>query len=285
MVDFVLKALAERKLRAAVVSRGYGGSGAPGVGVVSAGDGQGPLLNAAVCGDEPYLLARRNPQAVVLTSPTRSAGVRRAVDEYQAQVVVLDDGFQHMAVQRDLDIVLLDARAPLGNKRPLPAGMLREFPSALRRGDLFVLTRWHEDCPAPPALPGPVVRSRHRLAADVIDLEGNIRALSTLAGMRVVAFAGIADPEDFFRELKHRGLKLIHTIALTDHAVYDGKILERLRTACAGADALVTTEKDGVKLSAAELPLPCYQVPMTIEFLETGDFESALDSVLEHTRQ
>lgn len=273
-VDYLLRRLLAQGLRAAVVSRGYGGTARQGVHVVSSG--QGPLINPAVCGDEPYLLARRNPEALVVVAPKRALGVRLAVEELGAQILILDDGFQHMAVQRDLNLVLLDARLPLGNGYPLPAGLLREFPSALNRGDMFLLTRWHEDCPQPPSFPGPVLRSRHVLSDEARDLQGKRVELTELQGKNAVAFAGIASPERFFQDLRQNGLNLSEIFVFADHAVYDETLLQRLKKAAVQADIFVTTEKDGVKLSAAQLPKPCWQVPMTLELVEDAVLDDAL---------
>lgn len=135
VVDYLLKFCLAKGRRVAVVSRGYGGRKHSGVQIVSGGNG--PLLEPEQCGDEPYLLARRNPQALVLVSPKRAQAIQQAVESLGAEVVLLDDGFQHLAVQRDVDIVLLDAQRPFGNGHQLPAGLLREPISALGRGDLF----------------------------------------------------------------------------------------------------------------------------------------------------
>lgn len=268
-VDLLVKLLLAEGKRVAVVSRGYGVR-FRGVRVVSSGEG--PIVPPSACGDEPYLLARRNPGALVLVAPRRRDGVRAAERELGAEVVILDDGFQHLAVKRDLDVVLLDARRPLGNGRPLPAGTLREAPSALGRGDLFLLTRCPE--PLPPdvgGLPGPLLHSRHMLSAKALSLEGREIPLTALAGMRGVAFAGVAEPESFFAALSRAGLTLVERFAFVDHVPYGPAEIERLTRAAAGADYLVTTEKDGVKLPAASLPVPCYQVPMTLQVLEAGE--------------
>lgn len=277
-VDLLVKLLLAEGRRVAVVSRGYGVR-FRGVRVVCAGEG--PLVPPSACGDEPYLLARRNPRALVLVAPRRRDGVRAAERELGAEVVILDDGFQHLAVQRDLDVVLLDARRPLGNGRPLPAGILREAPSALERGDLFLLTRCPEPLPADVGgLPGPLLHSRHVLAAHALSLEGEEVPLSALAGKRGVAFAGLADPESFFAALSRTGLTLVERIAFADHVPYGPAEIERLTRAAAGADYLVTTEKDGVKLPAASLPVPCYQVPMTLQILEAGELEKIVYSTV-----
>lgn len=264
MVDDLVKSLLGHGRRVAVVSRGYGGQGAGRVGVVCAGDG--PLLPPGVCGDEPYLLAQRNPRALVLVAPRRAEGIRLAVERFAADVILLDDGFQHLSVARDLDIVLLDARRPFGNGHLLPAGLLREPLSALSRAGVVVLTRSDGSENPVPTLTCPLIRCRHRLAVETVSLAGENLPLKSLVEQRGVAFAGIADPENYFAALAAQGLKLVRTLPLSDHVVYDRDTLALLVDAAQDADFLVTTEKDGVKLSAAQLPRPCYQTPMTLEF-------------------
>lgn len=268
MVDYLVKWLSRQGRRVAVVSRGYGGQMSGRVGVVCAGEG--PLLPPEVCGDEPYLLALRNPGALVMIAPRRSDGIRLAVERFAADVIVLDDGFQHLSVARDLDIVLLDARHPFGNGYPLPAGVLREFPAALAQAGVVVLTR--SDGSEEPALnlDCPPLRCRHQLAAEAVSLAGDRLPLERLAGLRGVAFAGIADPENFFAALAAKGIHLVQTLSLPDHATYDRDTLVLLTSAARSADFLVTTEKDGVKITAAQLPVPCYQIPMTLEFHAEG---------------
>jgi tetraacyldisaccharide 4'-kinase len=206
--------------------------------------------------------------------------VRLAVEECGAEAVILDDGFQHLAVARDLDIVLLDARHPLGNGRVLPAGLLREFPAALRRADLLVLTRVRNGEQVALPVRKPLIRCRHLLAEAAVDLAGQEALLSELRGRRGVAFAGIADPEAFFTALEENGLQLVGKIALPDHIGYEAGALERVRTAAAGADFLVTTEKDGVKLRSDDFGIPCYQVPLTLQFADPGALLSAVDGVV-----
>lgn len=275
VVDYLVRRLLAQGLRVAVISRGYGGRGIGEALVVNAG--AGPVVGPELCGDEPFLLARRNPAALVVVAPKRRLGAWLAVEKLGARILVLDDGFQHLAMGRDLNLVLLDAARPLGNGRPLPAGLLREFPSALKRGELFVLTRWHQGC-SPPTLPGPFVRSRHVLGREAVSLDGNRLDLEDLRGKKALAFAGIASPEGFFSDLRQRGLDLVKTLSLADHVVYDDDVLRRLREAGQGVEIFLTTEKDAVKLQADQLGRPCWQVPMSLEFLETA----ALDEALAH---
>lgn len=269
-VDVVVRLFLQQGVKVAVVSRGYGSAVRRGVAVVSDGSGAAPALTPRDCGDEPFLLARRNPTAIVLVAPRRREGVALAVARFGAEVIVLDDGFQHLAVARDLDIVLLDAAHPFGNGALLPAGLLREFPVALQRGQLFILTRCAPadtfTCP----LPGPLLRGRHELSRHFLDLSGRPLAVAELVGRRGVAFAGIAAPEHFFAGLRDLGLDLSATLSFPDHAAYDGAALAEIARAAVGAEYFVTTEKDGVKLRATELPLPCYQAPLEL-LLEPAD--------------
>ena len=124
--------------RPAVISRGYGGRPLAPVNIVS--DGTTIFLPAGICGDEPRLLAEALPGVVVITAKKRSLGAQAAIKKYQCDILVLDDGFQHLAMARDLDIVLLTQESPLGNGRVFPGGPLREPCSALARADLLVVT-------------------------------------------------------------------------------------------------------------------------------------------------
>jgi tetraacyldisaccharide 4'-kinase len=277
MTDHLIRYFQDRGRKVAVVSRGYRGR-VRDVAVVSAGDD--PLLSPEICGDEPLLLARRNPGAVVLAAPRRSAGVRLAVERFGAEIIILDDGFQHLAVQRDLDIVLLDARRPMGNQRVLPAGLLREFPSALKRADLLVLTRSQGDEKFFLRHGKPLVRCRHAFDALATSLRGESIPLIHLADKKGVAFAGIADPEGFFDSLRSAGLNLVNTFSFPDHAAYDEETLLQLEKVAGEADFLVTTEKDGVKLPSDAFSLPCYQVSLRLEFFDPADMERALDSLI-----
>lgn len=274
VTDFLIKFFLTRERRVAVVSRGYGGRKQGGVLVVCRGNG--PVLEPGHCGDEPYLLARRNPQALVLVAPRRADGVRRAVEELGAEIVLLDDGFQHMAVERDLDIVLLDARRPFGNGYTLPAGLLREPMSALKRGDLFILTRCQPQDQTSLPVEGPVLHSRHQLSDHATDLQGIVLPLKSLVGKKGVAFAGIAEPGEFFRSLKEKGLILTAERVFPDHCAYGEETNRQLAALCRDADYLVTTEKDAVKLSGLDWIRPLYQVPLILEFQEAEDLEGFL---------
>ena len=273
VTDVVVKRLLARGLRVAVVSRGYGGNHAGAVGVVATGDGR-VLMAAQAAGDEPYLLARRNPALLVYVAKVRAA------ERAGVQLVVLDDGFQHLALQRDLDIVLLDSRSPFGNGQLLPAGPLREPLGALRRAGLLVMTHAAVPPVPPPLFHGPVLYCRHRLADTLLTLAGEEQPWSVLTGQPVVAFAGIARPDDFFSALRARGVVLSATLVFNDHQDYAEEQLKRLIHSCDNEKLLITTEKDAVKLQTADLPCPCLVVPLLLDFDETGELDNVLEEAI-----
>jgi len=276
VVDHIVRHLAGRGKRVAVVSRGYGGQGSKTPLVVCAGEG--PCADPVECGDEPYLLARRNPSSIVIVSPRRSAGVSLATESYGADIVLLDDGFQHLAVRRDLDIVLLDSRRPFGNGRLIPAGILRESPHALHRADLILLTR-DKGKDSPLSVGKPVFRSRHLLSDECFSLDGEKIPLSFLHDRKVIAFAGIASPEGFFASLREKGIDPEVTVPLPDHVRYDEEMVRSLCTAAKECDFMVTTEKDGVKLKKFRFAIPCCEVPMAISIEGTAEFNAMIEKV------
>jgi len=279
MVDFLVKRITSRGIKCAVVSRGYGGSYRQAVGRVSCANGN-LRMTPEECGDEPCMLAMRNPGVPVYVARQRMLGVMAAQRE-GAQLIVLDDGFQNLAVQRDADIVLLDAKSPFGNGFLLPAGMLREPSSALQRADLVVMTRSDHATRLSQPFGGPVVQSRHQLHRSLTDLSGQRVAERDYVGKSCLAFAGIARPDDFFSALQGFGFRRVEEVPLADHQVYSQEILNRLLGSCHNHDLLVTTEKDAVKLSAVKFPKPCYQVGVDLVFDDISPIDGLLDVILE----
>ena len=279
MVDFLAKYLISRAVKCAIVSRGYGGSYRQAVGLVA--DAQGHMLmTPQECGDEPCLLAMRNPGVPVYVARQRMLGVQ-AAEQHGARLILLDDGFQHLAVARALDIVLLDAQCPVGNGRVLPAGLLREPLSALQRADLIVMTR--SDVATNKSLPVkvPVIFSRHQLSDRLTTLDGKTVAEKDYAGKRCLAFAGIARPDAFFRSLRVFDFFCAEEVALADHQEYTPESLNRVLGSCHNYDFLVTTEKDAVKLASVNFPVPCYQVGVDLAFDEISPLAGMLERIIE----
>ncbi len=277
MTQHLARLLRDHGFRPAVISRGYGGATREPVNVVS--DGSSLLLDARTVGDEPRLLAETLPGVMVLTGVVRRLPAQRAV-EMGADVLLLDDGFQHLAVARHLDLVLFSADTLAGNSRVFPGGDLREPVSALNRCHCFVLTGTDENNRERAGrfaellekrFPGRPVFFTGYHAAGLVELaaDGRLREAgdTDLAGTRCFAFCGIARPRSFARTLEKMGIEPVEFRELPDHHGYRQAEVDRLlaRADKAGASVLLTTEKDLVKLAPFSLPLPLYGVRMAVE--------------------
>jgi tetraacyldisaccharide 4'-kinase len=246
---WIARHLLQQGLRVAVLSRGYGGTLEGQTAIVS--DGEKLLLTPDQSGDEPYLLASTVPGLMVVIGSDRYRAGTLAMEKATPDVFLLDDGYQHLRLHRDLNLLLLDCSKPFGNGQLLPAGPLRESISALQRADLILYTRCSTTTkPAhllkklPFCLTSHHITSFHRLDT------GDDISLESLHTARVAAFAGIADPEGFFTSLRLAGIQLQETLPLADHEPYGhatAASLEKLALQT-GAAWLLTTEKDGVKL-------------------------------------
>jgi len=239
-------------------------------------------------GDEALAHARALSDVPVYALPDRRKAARIALDA-GATVLVLDDGFQHRRLHRDLDIVCLDSSHPLGRGGLLPGGDLRESPSGLRRADLLVRTRWKPDLS-----PGDGEETIQRWAANVPQVycafePGELRVAggSGLGSpQRVVSMAGIVDPNGFAQMLKSVGLEVVESHSFADHHHYSFADMKRLRDALrrSGADAVVTTAKDeGRILATAEgRELAGEGLLYVLELrLEVSDEEGSLTRALE----
>jgi tetraacyldisaccharide 4'-kinase len=288
--------------RVAVVSRGYRGLAEKVGGVVS--DGYALQMGPSTAGDEPYLMAQQllSLGIPVIVGRDRVRSGWLAVQRYQTEVIVLDDGFQHLRLRRDLDIVLLDARHPFGNGYLFPRGTLREPLSSLSRADACLLTR----CPrevidgghagplskvADPVVDNgqrPIFLASHApvikecLSANHID-DGAAKVLmEDLVGRPVYAFSGIARNDDFQKTLGGMGFDLRGSTGFADHHIYSSDDLFNIETRAVlkGAQLLVTTEKDRVKIADAwvhKMPLLVVGVRMDL-----GRYAEAFERFVRH---
>ncbi|MDJ0840111.1 MAG: tetraacyldisaccharide 4'-kinase [Acidobacteriota bacterium] len=235
-------------LRTAVLSRGYGRRKPERVlRVDPAGDWRD-------FGDEPAMIARIHPNVAVCVGPSRYAAAEAAADT-APQVYLVDDGFQHRQLHRDLDLVLIDVTQ--GRPRLFPRALFREGMASLRRADAVLLTRWDGEQTlsdwvtavrrVKPDLP--VLKLRYDNPR-LLDLWGAPLDPADYKEKRVAAYAGIARPQQFFDTLAGMGLPPLHTLALRDHEAYEGPRAESFERRCAqdGVSLIVTTAKDVVKL-------------------------------------
>lgn len=245
MVIWLCNYLHRRNARCAILTRGYK-------------SGKGALS------DEPAVLARACPYAPVVVEPDRVAGAARAVEQFDATVLVMDDGFQHRRLARELDIVTIDATCPFGCGRLLPAGLLREPAGSLSRADAVVITRSDQIEPEQlttleeqlaainPNLA--IARAVHKPTAVKTFSDAEI-GLDRLRDKKILAFCGIANPQAFSRTLDSLGVETSALRTFPDHHRYSTKDLEGLydRARRDDADILLTTSKDWVKTATPGL--------------------------------
>jgi len=242
--------------RPAVVSRGYGRRNEGEIAVVT--DGSGARLGPDEAGDEPAMIASCCAGVPVVVGSDRWRAGLLAIDRFHPDVVILDDGFQHVRLHRDLNIVLVDGADPFGNGRLFPAGILREPLGQLGRADVVLITR----ASAAADLASLKERISRYTAADILtsnvvprDLvnlaTGAAFPLEGLRGSAVIAAAGIGRPGSFRSLLESLGAEVRDLKAFPDHHRYGPPDLEELRRLATdrGAGMIVTTEKDAVKLA------------------------------------
>jgi len=259
--------LASAGERPAIISRGYGRRRKQD-GVVVVRDRAGVRADLDRAGDEPLMLARRLDGVAVLTCPNRYLAGRLAEHHLRCTVHVLDDGFQHFAVQRSIDIVVIE-REDLEDPRTLPFGRLREPVDALAAADAVIAL--DDTTPDGPASGRPIWRARRVLEhARLVEPYGE---LASLTDRSVVAIAGIAHPQQFFADLRAAGWSIARELAFRDHHAYSAADLARIFRVAReqGADLVVTTEKDLVRLLPFRpFPLRVAWVPLSVR-IEPGD--------------
>lgn len=241
--------------RPVVISRGYGRQDESRVTIVS--DGRGSLTGPIAGGDEPVLIGAKLSGVPVVAGSDRHGAGMYAVSKFHPDVVVLDDGFQHRRLQRDMDIVLVDATDPFGKGKLFPAGILREPLAALKRSHLVLITGVDraENTAALKALleqkTGARVFTSYFSPEDLVDTGmGESRPLSSLRGTTVLAFSGIARPASFTALLRSLGADVASELVYPDHYIYRRSDLAAIfqRAGDIKAALIVTTEKDAVKL-------------------------------------
>jgi tetraacyldisaccharide 4'-kinase len=260
VVAYTARMLKEHSnLSVAVLSRGYRGEVS---GPAAVSDGQKIIFGPVEAGDEAHMLARALPGIPVLIGKDRSITGFMAFRKWNCDAVILDDGFQHLKLVRDVDIIVMDATRPFGLDHLLPRGYLREPLSSLNRADLILLTRV-DQC-------GDLdyVRDRlSRIAPSVPVFEGvyeprSLRSLDTqqevgLDAIRdrdILAVCGIANPLSFVKTLKSLEPAEVSLVAFPDHFAYPPRSIEAIRRKAAElrVDVIVTTEKDASKLGSVE---------------------------------
>jgi tetraacyldisaccharide 4'-kinase len=263
VVIFVAEWLSAKGKRVAVLSRGYRRRSSQRHLLVS--DGERVLADADHAGDEPYLIAQRCPQAIVAVGPDRYRLGRWVLEQCPVDYFVLDDGFQHLHLHRDLDLLLLDAMDIAGIQALLPVGRLREPLSAASRASALLLTRADKEVQAG-AVWETVRRACDRLpepikvlfkADELVHITtGERQSAARFATKRAALFSGIGNAAAFHDLVAGLGIMIVDALVLPDHARYDRSVLDdiRERATRAEADLVITTEKDAGKIASFLMP-------------------------------
>jgi tetraacyldisaccharide 4'-kinase len=287
LTRWIAQTLMASGLRVGLLLRGHGGTLVREGGIVSVGSGV--LLDASEAGDEAVMHAISLPGVSVAVGRDRVRTGRLLIERAGCEVLVLDDGFQYWRLHRDLDLALVPADDPFGNGWALPRGLLREPPSRLRRADALFVTHTErvsaEDVHSTIQRLQRIARSGADLftcrltAACFANLEtGAAMPLQALRGQRVFLLSAIAANEQFARTAADLGLTVAGHRQLPDHFAYDRRSLELASDEARrlSVSAIVTTEKDAVKLAPDCLRLPAYVLCMELEIDDRSAFEACL---------
>lgn len=278
--------LLQKGKRPVVISRGYGRQDESLISIVS--DGRMVQHDPIRNGDEPVLIADRLAGVPVVVGADRYQASLIALREFHPDVVVLDDGFQHIRLRRTIDIVLVDAAEPFGNGKLFPAGLLREPLTALKRAHAVLITRAGRERELSSLketlrryTAAGIFTSSH-VPLDLVNLATNeTRPLSSLRGTTVFAFSGIARPASFLSLLESLGAVVKSSCAYPDHYVYEKNDLANIfrQAADEQVNMIVTTEKDGVRLRSLH-PDGIWALRISLKVVESEAWERMLLEVL-----
>jgi tetraacyldisaccharide 4'-kinase len=271
------KELRNRGIRVAILSRGYKGkkNSEP---VVS--DGKTIFLSPDKSGDEPFLMAQACKDIPVLVGKDRCRNGRIALQRFGVQGLLLDDGYQYLPLQRDLDILLIDSHLGFGDGYLLPRGILREPLSHLRRANLFLLTKLEDSEISQPLekkireihLSSQVFHS-HYEPTSLVGPQGEQEAFHSLRGKKILALSGIANSNYFSSLLRKCGMEIVREAVFPDHHLYTAKDLSFIEEIGKEVDCIVTTEKDMVKLKKLNIDhLPLRALRIELKIWEEKEF-------------
>jgi len=289
MTMYFAKLVQRYGYKTVVISRGYKGKAEKKGGIVS--DGQTIQMNSSSAGDEPFMMATGLKNIPVIVGKNRCKAAMLSIKKFKPDILILDDAFQHLKVERDLDILLLDHSLPFGNNYLFPRGTLREPISALARADVCILTR--SDSKKSTFFTKqshllrkkPVFMSFHNpvIHKVVIGRDTTVIDDSTteptydfkfLKGLKVFVFSGLARNDDFLNTVEKLNCDVKGFLSYPDHHFYSeadfSKILQSAKNA--GAEALITTEKDYARIAhRATWPIDLIVIGIEISLGDTSD--------------
>jgi len=271
LVEWVARVLAGSGKKVCILTRGYGRENPRNRVLVS--DGITVFAEPSQAGDEPFQLATDLiGVAAVISDADRFAAGQGAIQHLSTDCFVLDDGFQHLQLARDLNVVAVDATDPWGGRQLLPYGRLREPLSGLKRADCILLTRCEQVDDLEPIRTEiakrtgdrPVFHSRIHTRR-IVPIQQSITKAQPQEP--IAGFCAVGNPQSFFTHLNREGYQLVLKKSFRDHHVYTQDDVSKLSKAAihAGAQSLMTTAKDAVKLRGLQFEIPCYSLEIDLE--------------------
>lgn len=269
LVMELARVLKQKGIPVAILSRGYKRKKTS-VAIVSKEN----LLSSEEVGDEPLMMAKILEGIPILVGKDRFSNSQLALQRFDLRGFILDDGFQHLQIHRDLDIVLVDSKIGFGDHHLLPRGILREPLTHLRRAHLLLLTKVEslEACqPIEDEIrkiyPQARIFHSHYEPMGLISPSDEWEGIETLKGKRVLVLSGIANPESFLSLVRKFQVEVVREMIFPDHHFYTSRDIDLLKRSAEGVEQIVTTEKDMVKLSRwnlHELPLQALRIEVRI---------------------
>ena len=280
-VIFLTKALSEKGIKCAILSRGYGRKT---VGTMLVTDGETSVANWQNFGDEPSLMAKSLPGIPIVVDSKRHRGGAFLVEKFKPEVIILDDAFQHRRIERDLDIVLINGQDKRSDHKLVPFGLLREPHSSLKRADVLIFTK--TNLMQPNLFLNKTIKSVGKPyfsstleAENPISIDG--KPLLIKKKTRVVALSAIADTKGFITTLKQLNVEVVDHFDFVDHHRYKQSDLERLakQVKRLNVKIVITTEKDMIKLASLDLlRLKIYSVRVSF-CMEKKDMKKLLELI------
>lgn len=285
LVEYIAKFLNDESLETAIISRGYKrqDKSKP---IVIVSDGKQLLASLKEAGDEPFMLAEKLKEIKIVIGSNRFEAGKLAIEKLGCEVILLDDGFQHLQLKRDLDIVVIDATNPFDNGEVVPLGRLREPIYGLKRAQMLIVTRSDRNLDRDlifNILSGldlniPIIYAYHDFVG-LRELTTNKPApIRKLVNAKIAVLCALGNPKVFIEDLEHYQAKVVSQHIFIDHHNYQQSDIDQVlsQAKLAKAEFIVTTEKDAVKIKKFSFDLPIYISEIKVEFEDEIRLKSIL---------
>ncbi len=285
LVEYIARFLMDENFDTAIISRGYKRQDSSQKETIVS-DGDQLLVSLEQAGDEPFMMAEKLKGVKVIVGANRFSAGKLAIEKLGCDVILLDDGFQHLKLKRDLNIVVLDGSDPFGNGEMVPFGKLREPIYGLKRAQAIVVSRSDRAVDQDllfRVLSGlelniPVIFSYHDFVGLKDLVSGKVAPIRKLVQAKVAVLCALGNPKIFIEDLENYQAKIVSQHLFIDHHPYQQSDIEQVveEAKQAGAEFIITTEKDAVKLKKFSFNLPVYVVEIKVEFEDAIKLKSLL---------